>query len=358
MSSEFGRVKLTAAVSLWNDIHLESHAISALSRLKFTSPTPIQSRAIPLIKDGFDVIGKAPTGSGKTLAFGIPIYEHCLNSKHKHGKAHPQKMSAIILSPTRELAHQLSQHLMDLSQSDMSVATITGGLSLQKQQRLLSDADVVVATPGRLWEMLSGNKDLVDRLQNARFLVLDEADRLLSEGHFKEVEEILSALDKTADEDGDERQQEAHLNRQTLVFSATFQKDLQRKLAGKGNFSEMLGKADSMEYLLRKINFKDRPKFVDINPVSQMASNLKEYMVECAALEKVCHHSCKHVQMSNCLTGFVPLLSPTFTPRKTNTCVFEQHCICTALDTIPAKPTGQSPGDTQSNASENPTSLH
>ncbi len=296
-------------VSAWQSLGLSSHTLSSLARLKFASPTPIQASAIPEIIHGHDVIGKAVTGSGKTLAFGIPILEHYLKTrvaaepkakgKNVNSKTPRHPPVALILSPTRELAHQISSHLDDLCSDPLStgpsVATLTGGLSLHKQERLLAKADIVVGTPGRLWEVISGGHGLEKWLKKIKYLVIDEADRLLSEGHFQEVEEILSFLDRVddGDEAGDDECEVAEAEmeevRQTLVFSATFQKDLQQRLAGKSKSSgELLGKQESMDYLLKKLNFREkRPKFVDVNPISQMASTLNEGIVECAGLEKV-----------------------------------------------------------------------
>ena len=298
---------LNDLVSAWKSLGLSIDTLASLAKLKFPHPTPIQSATIPDILNGHDVIGKASTGSGKTLAFGIPILEHFLSScsleestpsTNSNGERPPP--TAMILSPTRELAHQLSAHLTDLS-SNLNVAgprivTLTGGLSLQKQRRLLVNADIVIGTPGRLWETIKESEGLLTWLKKVKFLVIDEADRLLSEGHFKEVEEILNSLDRE-DKDADESEKESSddftgkTKRQTLVFSATFQKELQQKLAGKGKFSgnDMMGKQESMEYLLKKLNFREeKPKFIDVNPVSQMASGLREGIVECAGLDKVC----------------------------------------------------------------------
>ena len=274
--------------------------------MKFSQPTAIQRSAIPDILGGHDVIGKAPTGSGKTLAFGIPIYEHYLetirgkvSSAEAEGKERQRPPLALVLSPTRELAHQLSAHLTNLcsdpGSAQLSIATLTGGLSVLKQQRQISHADVIVGTPGRLWEVISGSQNLIDSLRKIKFLVVDEADRLLSEGHFKEVEEILNVLDRTIEATNDEDEGKSEKidwkqQRQTLVFSATFQKDLQQKLTGKGKPAggDLMGQRESLEYLLKKLNFRDqKPKYIDVNPVAQMATGLKEGIVECAGTEKV-----------------------------------------------------------------------
>lgn len=278
-------------VSAWDELDLSSWTLSALSKMGFAKPTPIQSAAIPEIISGHDVIGKASTGSGKTLAFGIPILESWLETYGElddDTKKSPRPPTALIMSPTRELAHQLTEHIKALTSGIANppyVTAVTGGLSVQKQQRQLARADFIIGTPGRLWEVISASITLSKSLKQIKFLVIDEADRLLTEGHFKEAEEILNALDRQ--QNASEDDEDNIPTRQTLVFSATFHKGLQQKLAGKGKQGLMDG-AESMEYLLKKLNFReDKPKFVDVNPVSQMAQGLKEGMVECAGTEKV-----------------------------------------------------------------------
>jgi ATP-dependent RNA helicase DDX24/MAK5 len=291
-------------VDAWKALKLSKRTLSAILKLNFSAPTPIQRAAIPEILAGHDVIGKASTGSGKTLAFGIPILDHFLKKNSNVSNSEPTKEkkarsapTALLLAPTRELAIQISKHMADLcSQLGTDaprIATVTGGLSLQKQQRQLENADIIIGTPGRLWEIISSAAGMLSWLKLARFLVLDEADRLLSEGHFKEVEEILGSLDREVIEEPLENEgiikPKDKTHRQTLVFSATLQKDLQRKLAGKGKSmsSEMMGKQETLEYLLKKLKFRDeKPKLIDVNPVSQMAANLMEGLVECAGLDK------------------------------------------------------------------------
>ncbi|KAH8649037.1 ATP-dependent RNA helicase MAK5 [Xylariales sp. PMI_506] len=276
-------------LSAWISLDLSPRLLSSIGKLKFSKPTAIQATAIPHVLAGHDVIGKASTGSGKTLAFGIPIVEKWLEiSEEKAGQSDASHSPiALILSPTRELAHQLTDHIKELCKglpNSPFVCSVTGGLAVQKQQRQLAKADIVVGTPGRLWEVLSSSPELLDKFKKISFLVVDEADRLLSEGHFKEAEEMFNALDRyEVDEDQDEQQKTP---RQTLVFSATFHKGLQQKLAGKGKFG-LMNQADSMEYLLKKLNFREeQPKFIDVNPISQMAAGLKEGLVECGAMEK------------------------------------------------------------------------
>ncbi|KAI1939671.1 ATP-dependent RNA helicase [Ophidiomyces ophidiicola] len=294
-------------VSAWDALRLRAELQTSLAKLKFSTPTPIQTACIPAIIQGHDVIGKASTGSGKTLAFGIPILEHYLKTytNEKVGSSSSRIREkiplALILSPTRELAHQLNKHFIDLisyaPHTHARIATVTGGLSVYKQQRLLADADIIIATPGRLWEVVGSLPGFLTKLKKIKFLVIDEADRLLSAGHFKEMEEILNAIDRVEEtEEGyadnsenESPQQTGHQQRQTLVFSATFHKTLQQKLSGKAQYGndDLLNKTQSMDYLLRKLNFREeRPKFIDVNPISQMAENLKEGLVQCAPMDK------------------------------------------------------------------------
>lgn len=293
-----------ADISAWRPLGLSEEVLHGLSKLGFNVPTPIQKAALPEILLGHDVVGKASTGSGKTLAFGIPIIENWLEqetlnrSKGQDGTG--ESHTALILSPTRELAHQLSQHLIDLcTKMDKAprVAAITGGLSLQKQKRQLAKADIIVGTPGRVWEIYSSSTEVANAFKEIKFLVIDEADRLLSDGHYKEVEQILDALDRHVIEEESEAaesksDEKEPVSRQTLVFSATFNKELHQKLAGKGKHA-LTEQKGSMEYLLRKLNFREeKPRFVDVNPISQMAERLREGIVECGGQEKACVGTC------------------------------------------------------------------
>ncbi|KAI6778669.1 ATP-dependent RNA helicase-like protein [Emericellopsis cladophorae] len=273
----------------WEKMNLSPETLTALSKLGFAKPTSIQERSIPEVIKGADVIGKAQTGSGKTLAFGIPIVEKWLKQESKQGPM------ALVLSPTRELAKQIGDHIKalcdGLPEAKPFVCVITGGLSIQKQQRQLAKADIVIGTPGRLWEVMEGDAKLQDTLTRISFLVVDEADRLFKAGQFKEAEDIIGALDRrdpeaaSDDESEDDDEDDPATPRQTLVFSATFDKDLQSKLAGKKLGKKREGD-DQMEYLMKSLKFRSTPSFIDANPVRQMAEGLKEGLVECGAMEK------------------------------------------------------------------------
>ncbi|KAL6853206.1 P-loop containing nucleoside triphosphate hydrolase protein [Trichoderma novae-zelandiae] len=279
-----------ADMAAWVELNLSTRVVSAIAKLGFSKPTLIQQKTIPEILAGEDVIGKAQTGSGKTLAFGIPIVEKWLELYVDKANVKREGPTAVVLSPTRELAKQLSDHIKALCDGLPTapyVCTVTGGLSIQKQQRQLEKADIVIATPGRLWEVLDGDMSLQDSFTKIKFLVVDEADRLFKAGQFKEAEDIIGALDRRnpeADDDDDDDLPP----RQTLVFSATFDKNLQSKLAGRGKGSKAVAGSDEekMEYLMKSLKFRGEPKFIDVNPVSRMADTLKEGLIECGAMEK------------------------------------------------------------------------
>lgn len=313
-------------VAPWVPLGLSTRMLSAVARLGFSTPTAIQEVAIREIMAGEDVIGKAQTGSGKTLAFGIPIVERWLEEEDEReeerevagrstvgAEGSGRRPLALVLSPTRELAKQLGDHLRALCEGLPSapyVCVVTGGLSVHKQQRQLQRADIVVGTPGRLWDVLEGDMRLQETFTHINFLVVDEADRLFTAGQFKEAQDILDALDRRdpeasasgSEEDdyhgrvpaGDKKhtqhqqKQEQH-KRQTLVFSATFDRDLQAKLFGSSSKRRPAEASDEtkMSYLMKSLKFRRRPKFVDVNPVSRMADGLKEGLIECGAMDKV-----------------------------------------------------------------------
>ena len=289
----------------WVALNLSPGVVSAVAKLGFATPTAIQARSIPEIVAGEDVIGKAQTGSGKTLAFGLPIVEKWLemyetqeaedeDSNDEARKRTAKGPMAVVLSPTRELAKQIGDHIKavcDGLPAAPYVCVVTGGLSIQKQQRQLEKADIVIGTPGRLWEVLDGDAKLQEQFTRIKFLVVDEADRLFKVGQFQEAENIIGALDRHNPEEedlsDDVDSDDESRNRQTLVFSATFDKNLQTKLAGKGRSGKAGGDEENMAYLMKCLKFRREPKFIDINPVSQMATNLREGLIECGAMEKV-----------------------------------------------------------------------
>ena len=187
--------QLRQAMRPWAQFNLSIPVLAALQKLGFAKPTPIQSAVLSkAIRDRRDIIGCAETGSGKTLAFGIPILERLsaeMENPAKYGSC--DCLCALILTPTRELAIQVSDHLKAAAlYTPVKIMALVGGMSVQKQERLLARRPhVVVATPGRLWEFISTGKQHLVEVGGLRFLVLDEADRMIESGHFPEVSSIL-----------------------------------------------------------------------------------------------------------------------------------------------------------------------
>lgn len=181
----------------FKSLGINEETIKILKRSGIVSPTPIQAQAIPFIKAGKDVIGEAQTGTGKTLAFLLPLFEN-INPKMV-------QVQVLILSPTRELALQITTEAEKLAESrNINVLAVYGGKDPNKQLRKLNNgAHVVIATPGRLLDYIG--RQTID-LRHTKAFVLDEADQMLFMGFKNEVESVISQLPK---------------KRQTLCFSAT-----------------------------------------------------------------------------------------------------------------------------------------
>jgi ATP-dependent RNA helicase RhlE len=203
-------------MKLFNELSLSQSIQLNLKRNCFTEPTPVQAQAIPPALSGFDVIATAQTGTGKTLAFLLPIVERLLKGSESGSKARAAaSIRALVLTPTRELAIQISKTFTDLcANTALRAAVVVGGVSEQTQLNALRrGAQLVIATPGRLEDFL--DRGLV-RLTAVEVLVLDEADRMLDMGFLPAIERILSVLPTT---------------RQSLFFSATMEKDVDRLIA-------------------------------------------------------------------------------------------------------------------------------
>src|SRR6056297_1778344 len=172
-----------------------------------TDPTPIQTHAIPHALDGHDVLGLAQTGTGKTAAFGLPLLAKLMELR---GKPDPKTVRSLILAPTRELAGQIRDALIPLvAGTPIKVGIVVGGVGISPQiKRLERGIDVLVATPGRLLDLLDRR---ALRLDQTRFLVLDEADKMLDLGFIHALRKIAGLLP-------DERQ--------TMLFSATMAKQM------------------------------------------------------------------------------------------------------------------------------------
>ena len=186
----------------FKDFGLNEMVVRGVESMGYVDPTPIQLRAFPIILSGRDMMGSAQTGTGKTAAFGLPI----LSKLASHGK-----MRALILEPTRELAAQVETAFRDFARfMDLTVGLVYGGVGYGKQREFLQQGvDVLVATPGRLLDLI---EDGTAKLDDIQYLVLDEVDRMLDMGFLPQVRRIVDRLPKT---------------RQTLFFSATLPPELE-----------------------------------------------------------------------------------------------------------------------------------
>ncbi|MBA4319703.1 MAG: ATP-dependent RNA helicase RhlE [Flavobacterium sp.] len=196
----------------FNSLGLSDALLKAISKKGYTTPSPIQKKAIPPILEGKDVLASAQTGTGKTAGFTLPILQ--ILSQGKHLSHRP--IRALILTPTRELAAQILANIKEYSEFvDLRSTVIFGGVNQNPQvSQLRQGIDILVATPGRLIDLQ--NQGLVS-LSKVEILVLDEADRMLDMGFLRDIERIMKVLPP---------------KRQNLMFSATFSKDIKKLAMG------------------------------------------------------------------------------------------------------------------------------
>ncbi|MEK7703011.1 MAG: DEAD/DEAH box helicase [Nitrospirota bacterium] len=188
----------------FESFELDAHLLAGVTKAGYTAPTPIQAAAIPVALSGADLIGIAQTGTGKTAAFVLPILQQVL-------KGYTGQIRALIITPTRELAEQIHDTIKTLSAgTKIKSATVYGGVSPVPQIRALrAGAEIIVACPGRLLDHV---RQKHAKLGGVEILVLDEADRMLDMGFLPSIQAILK---------------EVPAKRQTLLFSATFAKEIE-----------------------------------------------------------------------------------------------------------------------------------
>ncbi|WP_439124650.1 DEAD/DEAH box helicase [Marivita sp.] len=195
-------------MSDFDTLGLKPVLLAALKEAGLTSPTPIQDKAIPLAMAGNDVLGLAQTGTGKTMAFGIPLVSHLMDMPERPAA---KTAKSLILAPTRELVNQIAEALRTLTKkTHLKVNVVVGGQSINKQiHHLLKGTDILVATPGRLIDLM--DRKAVD-LRTVKHLVLDEADQMLDMGFIHALRRIAPKLGTP---------------RQTMLFSATMPKQME-----------------------------------------------------------------------------------------------------------------------------------
>jgi len=221
----------------FEDLKLNAPILKALNEKKYTSATPIQSKAIPLALQKNDVLGIAQTGTGKTAAFAIPTIQHLISDGSQNGK---KVIKALILTPTRELAIQIEENFTEFSKyTSLRNTVIFGGVNQNSQVRILNKGvDILIATPGRLVDLM--NQGFIS-LKHIEYFILDEADRMLDMGFVHEVKKLVKIIPQ---------------NRQTLFFSATMPKSI-KELAN---------------------TILKNPKKVEVSPVSSTADTIQQYM--------------------------------------------------------------------------------
>lgn len=243
------------------DLGLSEPLLRALEAAKYTVPTPIQARTIPALLQGRDVLGIAQTGTGKTAAFALPVLHHLSATKER---AQPKSPRALVLAPTRELAVQIARSFDTYGRGlGLRLCTVVGGLGYGRQiETLARGADILVATPGRLLDLVErGNV----KLGSVTFFILDEADRMFDMGFVKDVRRIAASVSR---------------QRQTLLFSATMPNDI-AKLA-----NEILKNPEKVEIAPqgRTIEKIDQGVYF-VNSTTKRA--LLSHLLSDAALERV-----------------------------------------------------------------------
>ena len=222
----------------FEDLKIIEPILKALKEEKYSVPTSIQEKAIPLILDKNDILGSAQTGTGKTAAFAIPILQELFLDRRNDHKS--RKINSLVITPTRELAIQIGDSFTTYGRhTGIRNTVIFGGVKQGAQVKALQQGvDILVATPGRLLDLM--DQGFV-KLKNIEYFVLDEADRMLDMGFIHDIRKIIAKLPS---------------DRQSLFFSATMPR----------NIVELSRK------ILRK------PKKIEVSPVSSTAETIKQYL--------------------------------------------------------------------------------
>ncbi len=197
----------------FKNLGLQQEIVQAITEKGYTEATPIQIKVIPLIIEGHDILASAETGTGKTAGFTLPLLQVLMNTRKNE---HRHALRALVLTPTRELAAQVGENVKAYGRHlPFKTQVIFGGVNINAQIRNLQNgADILIATPGRLLDLVS--QEVID-LSRVEILVLDEADRMLDMGFIHDIKKILKLMPA---------------KRQNLLFSATFSEEIKNLAAG------------------------------------------------------------------------------------------------------------------------------
>lgn len=242
----------------FSKLGLSDPIIKAVKDLGYSKPTPIQREAIPAVLLGKNILGTSQTGTGKTASFVLPLLEK-LSKVTKRGKAQTvrgKRIRALILTPTRELSVQIEESVAQYSKYlDLTSMALYGGVDMEEQkERLIDGIDILVATPGRLLDLLHQRALYFDEVE---MLVLDEADRMLDMGFIDDISKIIERLP---------------LERQNLLFSATINEDV-RKLADSFSGDGYSGVG------FENKEFYDDLEDINISPSSTSADTINQWLV-------------------------------------------------------------------------------
>jgi ATP-dependent RNA helicase DDX24/MAK5 len=309
-------------MSAWSSMTLPKSLLRGLYDKGFYEPMPIQKLVIPeAIKNKSNIIGTAQTGSGKTLAFGLPILTHLIDSydssliagqetnesSDKSSEVEGEAVGdaknlaslngagpqALILTPTRELAIQIKDHLQICSKyQNLKIAVVVGGISLLKQERhLKKKPEIVVATPGRLVQLIEEGNEYLNNMNKIRYLVIDEADRMIEKGHFGEMQKILTLVNSV---EKFKNKRQNYLFSATLItkFSGQFEDlnnltdEVDEKIRKKVEAKVLKEQKATLSSLVDRIQMVKEPIVFDLTTKAVTADNLTEAKIYCSTTEK------------------------------------------------------------------------
>ena len=301
--------KVNSVKDAWSHFSLCTKVLAGVRSLNFAKPTPVQERVLQAaIGAGRDIIAAAETGSGKTLAYAIPVVNAVVQAKLDAGSTANTSMKALILTPTRELALQVAEHIRRFTGGlPVRVAAVVGGMSMQKQERILRMCpDIVVATTGRLWELISDqSNEYLGNVADLQSFVLDEADRMIEVGHFRELDEINKLIHARCT-----RKLQTFVLSATLAVSTRSHRLLQKEEPGqradqaqtrgrdrgRGKKGDRGKKAPAhptrddfetpLDQVLAAVDFRRRVEVIDLTTVHVTVEGLHEYQLLCRNEEK------------------------------------------------------------------------
>lgn len=270
-------------IQKFEELELLPEILEALKKKGYETPTPIQGQSIPPLLKGSDLIGIAQTGTGKTASFLLPIIHKLVQNKKK---VRPARMRALVLTPTRELASQIEENFSKYSKGlALSSAVVFGGVKINPQIKSMQKGQqLVVATPGRLLDLIREGHVLFDQLE---FFVLDEADRMLDMGFINDIKKVVKLLPPV---------------RQTIMFSATMSKEIEKIAAGILSHPvkvEVTPPATTVEKIDQSVVFVEKAKKILL-----LQSLIKKKSIKSSLVFSRTKHGCDRI-VKNLIKGHI-----------------------------------------------------